>query len=1109
MRMGMTFSITATVALSRIIGLSSGLAQENGPVFYCSYDGTVDAEVCDLDKANRSAAASDVHYVDGRSGKGIKGKCKYKGSLNLTADSEGAIMMWMRIPRELEKRHYYFFTYPSRLHIYVWSGTSIVFEVFKKANWKDKVYVACMKPSSVKWHHVCATWNRDFLCLFLDGRLAQTDTTSSFTAGNEAVCIDEIKIFDRALAQEEIGEEMTKRQVRVSLSSRPSARPVVSAGRTTAPPKIDGILNDTCWSQCIEITNFALLESNSLAQEQTKAYITYDDARLYLGILCEESNVGKLISLCQDRDGVVWTDDHFEIMLDTNNDKKTHYQLVFNALGALWDAACTEVEKLGIKKLKCDTTWNADCQLSTAKGENWWAAELCVSFESLGATAVNPGCTWGLNLCRDQKAASELSCWAPVDSRSFQDKKSWGRLVFRQQVPRVHAVCKPAIHLGRNNVRVVLGNTSTREQQWTLVAEIAPFVRKRADVKLEPGSRTEVELDLRLSKLPEGIRRGTFGITLYEKGANKEYFRYLYRPKTRYAEMYILDEEHVLGDRLYVATDYPMFQMFWFRHNFEGWNKGFRGRGEAKKRFRLVFHLPHGVGFVGHERVRINRDGRNYCRYVIERSRIRNRGWCRLLFDRTTLRPGEEREAAYYLECDEYRQPAVKINVKAITVGSAPQPKRLYTGIYDFTFGSLTRWLPNWEIDYGKLGFNTIAASAHCKGAPATGLVAKARSRGYRLRHDYFFPVDPNTWREPDARSWREWTQKDPDARARTLNRAFIRNPHYAGHPYMLCPSYRGESFRTTLHKFVKSGFIEKCGANWFALDLELYGKSWDKVCFCDRCLSQFRPRAARKHPELPFVSPKVFERDAKRYPQHHQVWAECKEWLLSEMLRIMKDEMRPVLRNAGLGEIILSDWGADHDACDLTEFGLYGKPEHCIELIDRVKEKFKPRNKPFVFNPTFGQMSPGYKDMGVTHKDVKYLALESAAAGAKGIIYFSMTCMGDALKFKNIVAAFRMIVPVEDIVADGKPIDGELSSSNPVVRVRGLRKGDEAIILVAEYGCSKPLETMVTCRVREPSEVIDLGTMRTVGKLAPGKPTFRALIQEEEAMLFHIRPVR
>ena len=64
--------------------------------------------------------------------------------------------------------------------------------------------------------------------------------------------------------------------------------PVAQAHITTAPPRIDGALNDSAWSEAVPVSGFLQREPDegAPASERTEVHILRDDDNLYLGFRC-------------------------------------------------------------------------------------------------------------------------------------------------------------------------------------------------------------------------------------------------------------------------------------------------------------------------------------------------------------------------------------------------------------------------------------------------------------------------------------------------------------------------------------------------------------------------------------------------------------------------------------------------------------------------------------------------------------------------------------------------------------------------------------------------------------------------------------------------------
>lgn len=56
----------------------------------------------------------------------------------------------------------------------------------------------------------------------------------------------------------------------------------IEAVRSSQPPKIDGVLDDSCWKDAAIAKPFIDSYTGKPAQDQTEAYILYDEKGLYV-----------------------------------------------------------------------------------------------------------------------------------------------------------------------------------------------------------------------------------------------------------------------------------------------------------------------------------------------------------------------------------------------------------------------------------------------------------------------------------------------------------------------------------------------------------------------------------------------------------------------------------------------------------------------------------------------------------------------------------------------------------------------------------------------------------------------------------------------------------
>jgi len=98
-----------------------------------------------------------------------------------------------------------------------------------------------------------------------------------------------------------------------------------------------------------------------------------------------------------------------------------------------------------------------------------------------------------------------------------------------------------------------------------------------------------------------------------------------------------------------------------------------------------------------------------------------------------------------------------------------------------------------------------------------------------------------------------------------------------------------------------------------------------------------------------------------------------------------------------------------------------------------------------------------------------------------------------------------RAIAPVEDVILEGELVEGV--TAEPPVRISGVRRGDEMVLLIAEYFGTEPLTVTVHLPVPGPSTVTDLMTGKALTAIAGGERSFQVRLGEERAGLMHVRP--
>lgn len=172
-------------------------------------------------------------------------------------------------------------------------------------------------------------------------------------------------------------------------------------------PVIDGLLDDEVWKSATLFKDFIQTSpgDNVAPTDKTEAMIGFDAKTLYLAFHCFEPR-DKVRATVAKRDDV-FGDDNIRVLLDTFNDQRRAYVLVFNPLG---------VQQDGIRTEGSGADFSVDIVMES-KGvltEDGFTIEVAVPFKSLRYEA-GKGKIWGIHIIRQiQYMNNETDSWMPL-----------------------------------------------------------------------------------------------------------------------------------------------------------------------------------------------------------------------------------------------------------------------------------------------------------------------------------------------------------------------------------------------------------------------------------------------------------------------------------------------------------------------------------------------------------------------------------------------------------------------------------------------------------------------------------------------------------------------
>ncbi len=221
---------------------------------------------------------------------------------------------------------------------------------------------------------------------------------------------------------------------------------------------VDGVLSESEWSDVQPIGEIRQREPHQgeQASERTEVKIVFDDRNIYVGIMCYESEPGRIIATQMARDSDLAMDDKVEILFDPFHDHRNGFYFATNPNGVLVDALI--IENGQSMNLQWDSIWD----VRTARSGKGWSVEFAIPFKTLSFKAGQK--TWGFNFSRTIKRKFEEDRWAsPRLDLMFQQVSQAGNIEGLSEVGQGLGIdIRPfvsgnAIHYGDSNSGALVG----------------------------------------------------------------------------------------------------------------------------------------------------------------------------------------------------------------------------------------------------------------------------------------------------------------------------------------------------------------------------------------------------------------------------------------------------------------------------------------------------------------------------------------------------------------------------------------------------------------------------------------------------------------------------
>ena len=186
---------------------------------------------------------------------------------------------------------------------------------------------------------------------------------------------------------------------------------VAEATRVDHAPRLDGTLNDPQWQSAKVVTDFRQREpyEGQPPTEKTEVRILYTSRAVYFGVQCYDSDPSRIIATELRRDVSQDLDDHFEILIDSNHDRRGAYVFEINPLGTQVDGLIVE-EQGGSEHADFDPGWDGVWTSEARITADGWIATIEIPFTTLNFTHSRD-VLWGLNFKRFIRRKNEEDLW--------------------------------------------------------------------------------------------------------------------------------------------------------------------------------------------------------------------------------------------------------------------------------------------------------------------------------------------------------------------------------------------------------------------------------------------------------------------------------------------------------------------------------------------------------------------------------------------------------------------------------------------------------------------------------------------------------------------------
>jgi len=285
----------------------------------------------------------------------------------------------------------------------------------------------------------------------------------------------------------------------VAASAAELHNPTIALPLMGKAPTIDGVVGEEEWAGATRQIGFSSHGKRRLTSREGIFWLGSDGREIFIAVKTELPPTGGLLTRVQPRENLdvqAYRDDSLELWFDPFRSAKGHkricYQVIVNALGALYDIAHDKTKGMS------STAWRVKWRFANKAADGWWSVEIAIPLAALGFEGRLAGSEWGIRVGRNWQQPWEQSEWSPTPV-AYDDPATMGVVRWDPAAPVVQMLELGDAKAKKAALAIRLSNPTDRPMALKVALSNkhrdSPATERTETVALAPGESKTVRLD--------------------------------------------------------------------------------------------------------------------------------------------------------------------------------------------------------------------------------------------------------------------------------------------------------------------------------------------------------------------------------------------------------------------------------------------------------------------------------------------------------------------------------------------------------------------------------------------------------------------------------------